>query len=71
MVILAIDKELILGLKKNILKILCRALEVTGSRAHEVCRELLQESSSISHKRAELKKMIERLTNANKELVSI
>ncbi|KII95434.1 hypothetical protein PLICRDRAFT_25913 [Plicaturopsis crispa FD-325 SS-3] len=68
---LAIDRELIRGLERDLEQALYKGLGVSGPDGHRVCTELVQEHPSISVRREELKNKWERLNTASHELVNI
>lgn len=68
---LAIDQELIFGLERDILPTLYAGLGLNGADGARICQELTQESPQVAGKREELKKKMERLSAAGRELLSI
>ncbi|KAJ8697219.1 hypothetical protein PTI98_007017 [Pleurotus ostreatus] len=68
---LAIDQELIFGLERDILPTLYAGLGLNGANGTRICQELTQESPQVAGKREELKKKMERLSAASRELLSI
>jgi hypothetical protein len=68
---LAIDLELIRGLKDGIDGTLYRGLGVSGPDGHRICKELVQEHPNVSARREELRKKLERLNTASQELVHL
>ncbi|KAJ6564725.1 hypothetical protein B0H19DRAFT_1068245 [Mycena capillaripes] len=67
----AIDHELVRGLGRELLPTLYRGLGINGSDGLRICRELAQESPSVTGKREELLKRLERLETASRELVTV
>ncbi|KAF8991459.1 P-loop containing nucleoside triphosphate hydrolase protein [Cyathus striatus] len=70
-VALAIDYELVRGVNRDILKTLHTGLRINGPDGHRICKELAQESPTVSDRREELGKKLERLNTANEELLHI
>lgn len=68
---LAIDHELVRGLKENILKILYTGLRIHGPEGMSICEELAQESPQVAGRREEYLKKLERLNVANQELLNL
>lgn len=68
MVPLAIDYEIVRGLHKGIEQALLDGLSLTGPEAYSRCQLMVQEHSSVSSKRAELQKKLDRLRAASAEL---
>ncbi|TFK50788.1 hypothetical protein OE88DRAFT_1712740 [Heliocybe sulcata] len=68
---LAIDRELIRGLEKELQQALYKGLGISGSDSARICRELTQEPASISSRREELVKKKERLESAKAELLGV
>jgi len=68
MVPMAIDHEIVLGLNKGLEKALRDGLEITGPNAREACEALIEEASTISLRREELQKRLDRLKLASQEL---
>jgi hypothetical protein len=70
-VVLAIDRELIWGLKDGLEVALHTGLGITGSDAHRICGELVQESAVVSSRREELTRKLNRLNEAKQELFQV
>lgn len=68
MVPLAIDYEIVRGLHKGIEQALLDGLSLTGPDAHERCKQMVQEPSTVASKRTELQKKLDRLHAASSEL---
>lgn len=68
---LAIDRELVQGVERDLLQALYANLGVNGPEGTRICRELAQESPHISDRRADLQKKLERLEIASQELLHI
>jgi len=68
---LAIDQELVCGVRSNLLNTLYDQLGINRPDGHEICKDLAQESPQIADRRADLKKKLERLETAQKELLAI
>ncbi|KAG1734532.1 P-loop containing nucleoside triphosphate hydrolase protein [Suillus lakei] len=68
MVPLAIDYEVVRGLHKGIEQALLDGLSLTGPEAHARCQLMVQEHSTVSSKRTELQKKLDRLHAASLEL---
>jgi len=68
---LAIDRELVQGIERGLLRASYSNLGVNGSDGTRICQELAQESPQISDKRADLQKKLERLEIASRELLHI
>ena len=63
-----IDHEIVLGLNRGLEKALHNGLELTGPNAREACEALVEEAATISLRREELQKKLERLRAASHEL---
>jgi Dynamin GTPase effector domain len=68
---LAIDRELVCGIKQDILSILYSKLGLNGPDGHKICKELAQESPQVADKRVDLQKKLERLQTASSQLLSV
>ncbi|KAF4620301.1 hypothetical protein D9613_001087 [Agrocybe pediades] len=68
---LAIDQELVCGIEVGLLNALYDQLGINTPEGQEICKDLAQESPQIADRRADLKKKLERLEIAQKELVAI
>ncbi|KAF8805241.1 hypothetical protein BYT27DRAFT_7224945 [Phlegmacium glaucopus] len=68
---LAIDRELVQGAERDLLRALYSNLGINGSEGTRICRELAQESPQISDRRVDLQKKLERLEIASRELLHI
>ncbi|KAH6910212.1 P-loop containing nucleoside triphosphate hydrolase protein [Coprinopsis sp. MPI-PUGE-AT-0042] len=68
---LAIDHELVCGIKQDILHILYSKLGLNGPDGHKICKELAQESPQVGDKRVDLQKKLERLQTASSQLLSV
>ncbi|KAJ3503458.1 hypothetical protein NLJ89_g8422 [Agrocybe chaxingu] len=68
---LAIDRELIRGVERNVLATLYEHLQINKSKGRRLCREMSQESQQTSDRRADLKRKLERLEIAYHELRAI
>ncbi|KAG2158748.1 P-loop containing nucleoside triphosphate hydrolase protein [Suillus bovinus] len=68
MVPLAIDYEIVRGLHKGIEQALLDGLSLTGPDAHVRCQLMIQEHSTVSSRRIELQKKLDRLHAASVEL---
>ncbi|KAF9558114.1 hypothetical protein CPC08DRAFT_639388 [Agrocybe pediades] len=68
---LAIDQELVCGVEVGLLNVLYDQLGINTSEGQEICKDLAQESPQIADRRADLKKKLERLEIAQKELLAI
>lgn len=68
---LAIDHELVRGVGRELLPVLYRGLGVNGPDGLRISRELGQESPSLAGKREELRKRLERLESASRELMCV
>jgi hypothetical protein len=66
---LAIDHELVRGITRNVLSALNSGLGIHGPDGLRICQELAQEKPDIANRREELRKRLERLTEANHELM--
>ncbi|KAF8623386.1 hypothetical protein AX17_007424 [Amanita inopinata Kibby_2008] len=67
----AVDVELIRGVERDLLQVLYAGIGIHGRDGRQICRELSKEHPTTAHKRAELKKKLERLKTASHELLSI
>jgi hypothetical protein len=70
-IVLAIDRELVSGLKDGIEVALNTGLGITGPDGQRICRELVQERPNVSSRREELAKKWERLNTASQDLVQV
>lgn len=68
MIPLAIDYEIVRGLHKGMEQALLDGLSLTGSDAYARCQLMVQEHSTVSSKRTELQKKLDRLHAASLEL---
>ncbi|PPQ80108.1 LOW QUALITY PROTEIN: hypothetical protein CVT25_001476 [Psilocybe cyanescens] len=68
---LAIDLDLVRGVKQDVLVVLYSTLGINGLDGHRICKELAQESPQIADKRIDLQKKLERLEVASGELLSL
>ncbi|KAF9465139.1 P-loop containing nucleoside triphosphate hydrolase protein [Collybia nuda] len=68
---LAVDRDLVRGVRHDVLKMLNTGLGITGPEGHLICRELAQENQNISGKREELSKKLERMNMASQELLKL
>ncbi|KAJ7779480.1 P-loop containing nucleoside triphosphate hydrolase protein [Mycena maculata] len=68
---LAIDRELVRGVGRELLPALYSGLGMNGTDGVRICHELAQESPSVAGKREELLKRLERLETASRELVRV
>ena len=66
---MGLDRTLVLGMNKNLQKVLYDGLHIEGEEAYERCRELLNEPPELSQRRDELTNRQERLRRARAELV--
>lgn len=66
-----IDTELVRGIEKDLLRVLYGGLGIQKKDGRHVCEELAREHPSVTHKRQELKKRLERLETASRELLSM
>jgi hypothetical protein len=73
MVPMTIDQELLRGLDwdRGLHPALTTGLEVTGPNSPERAKQYLQEPPDIKNRRDSLKKRLERLQSARKELLSV
>lgn len=67
----AVDHELVRGVEKDILKILCTKLGTNGPQSQKNCAEYAQESPQIADRRQDVMKKLERLQGAMVELMDI
>lgn len=67
---MAIDKELVYGIQRNLLLTLNTQLGINGRDGERKCQELATESPRNARRRRELQKKLERLKIARNELVS-
>ena len=58
-------------MERGILGVLNIQLGVTGPEGHEISKDLAQESLQVADRRADLRKKLERLEIAHKELLGI
>jgi len=65
---MAIDHEIVRGLGRGLEQALRDGLQLTGNDAYERCSAMLKEPCRISMRRQEMKKKLERLRDARKEL---
>ncbi|KAH7883426.1 P-loop containing nucleoside triphosphate hydrolase protein [Phlebopus sp. FC_14] len=65
---MAIDYEIVLGLRNGMQKALQDGLGITGPEGYTRCKSMLQEFANITSKREEVKKKMERLQAARQEL---
>ena len=70
---MTIDQELLRGLDwdRGLHFVLTSGLEITGPNSLERAKEYLQEPPEIKNRRDSLKKRLERLQSARKELMSV
>ena len=70
---MTIDQELLRGLDwdRGLHSALTSGLEITGPNSMEKAKEYLQEPPEVNNRRDSLKKRLERLQSARKELLSI
>jgi hypothetical protein len=68
MIPLAIDYEIVRGLHKGMEQALLDGLSLTGADAYARCQLMVQEHSTVSSKRTELQKKLDRLHAASLEL---
>ncbi|KZT28391.1 hypothetical protein NEOLEDRAFT_1154609 [Neolentinus lepideus HHB14362 ss-1] len=68
---LAIDRELVRGLQRELQQALYKGLGLSGPDSAQICRELTQEPINISARREELNKKKERLEGAKVELLGM
>ncbi|KZT27153.1 hypothetical protein NEOLEDRAFT_1131161 [Neolentinus lepideus HHB14362 ss-1] len=68
---LAIDRELIRGLEKELQQGLYKGLGISGPDSARICRELTQEPANNAARREELNKKRERLESAKAELLRV
>ncbi|KAL0958272.1 hypothetical protein HGRIS_000424 [Hohenbuehelia grisea] len=66
---LAIDRELVFGLERNLSQILQAGLGITGPNGQRICQELVEERPEVAEQRKELRKKLERLNAARRELL--
>jgi hypothetical protein len=66
---LAIDHELVRGIARDVLFALNSGLGIHGPDGLRICQELAAEKPDIANRREELRKRLERLTDANHELM--
>ncbi|PFH47395.1 hypothetical protein AMATHDRAFT_6772 [Amanita thiersii Skay4041] len=66
-----IDRELIRGTEREILRVLYSGLGIFGPNGSEICKELARENLGVAHKREELTMKLERLNTASYELLSM
>jgi hypothetical protein len=59
------------GLQRDVEAALIAGLGITGPDARRICMELVQEHPSVSQRREELTKRVERLRTASQELVEV
>ena len=68
MVPMAIDHEIVLGMRKGLDMALQEGLQITGPDAYERCKIMLEEPISIATTRRETQEKMERLQAARQEL---
>ncbi|KAF9047677.1 P-loop containing nucleoside triphosphate hydrolase protein [Panaeolus papilionaceus] len=68
---LAVDFELLRGTHRDVLRNLHSGLGINGPQGSRICQELVQESTRVADKRADLRKKLERLEAANDELLRL
>ncbi|KAJ3503460.1 hypothetical protein NLJ89_g8421 [Agrocybe chaxingu] len=66
-----IDRNLVRGVARDLQRKLNEQLGINGANGYLICQRLVQEGSQIADRRAELKRKLERLTVANRELMSM
>ncbi|KAL0955559.1 hypothetical protein HGRIS_001798 [Hohenbuehelia grisea] len=67
---LTIDRELIFGLDTGLVEILQARLGITGPHGQRICQELVEERPAVAEQRKDLKKKLERLNAAWRELLA-
>jgi hypothetical protein len=67
----AVDREVVRGVERDILKTLCTKLGTSGPSSEKICAELAQESPQVPDGRQELMKRLERLQSAMVELMEV
>ncbi|KAJ3565327.1 hypothetical protein NP233_g7701 [Leucocoprinus birnbaumii] len=68
---MAIDRELVWGVERNVLPLLWNGLGLNSLDAHRICKEFAQESSAIANRREELTKKLQRLEEASQQLLQV
>lgn len=68
---MAIDRELICGVERNILPLMWNGLGLNSLDAHRICKDFAQESSMIANRREELMKKLQRLEEASQQLLQV
>ncbi|CAA7260361.1 unnamed protein product [Cyclocybe aegerita] len=66
-----IDRDLVRGVARDLQRKLNEQLGINGANGYLICQRLAQESSQIADRRAELKRKLERLNVAYRELMSM
>ncbi|KAF8586086.1 hypothetical protein K439DRAFT_1652711 [Ramaria rubella] len=67
---LAIDRELVRVQKRHVQEAVSSGLDIIGPETHERCAKLLSEPSELIERREELRNRLERLVQAQRELVA-
>ncbi|KAF9447051.1 hypothetical protein P691DRAFT_732102 [Macrolepiota fuliginosa MF-IS2] len=68
---MAIDKELVCGIGRDILPLLWNGLGLSSLDAHHICKEFAQESPTVASRREELAKKLQRLEEASQQLLRV
>ncbi|KAJ3560217.1 hypothetical protein NP233_g10983 [Leucocoprinus birnbaumii] len=68
---MAIDRELVCGIERDVLPLLWNGLGLNSLDAHRICKEFAQESSMIANRREELTKKLQRLEEASQQLLQV
>ncbi|KAJ3563691.1 hypothetical protein NP233_g8780 [Leucocoprinus birnbaumii] len=68
---MAIDRELVCGIERDVLPLLWNGLGLNSLEAHRICKEFAQESSMIANRREELTKKLQRLEEATQQLLQV
>lgn len=68
---MAIDRELVYGVERDVLPLLRNGLGLNSIDAHHICKEFAQESPSVASKREELAKKLQRLEEASQQLLQV
>jgi hypothetical protein len=68
---MAIDRELVCGVVKDMFPLLRNGLGLNSMDAHRICQELAQENPTICNRREELLKKLQRLEEASQQLLQV
>ena len=68
---LAIDQELVCGVENKLLEVLHGQLGTNTPRGHEICQDLARESPQVADKRDDLRKKLQRLETAHRQLQTV